>query len=832
MANKQQPKITKPVPEEETQTGERYPDVYQDFSPDEFLDYEQQESRVLIRAANGIHLRVEALAGHTFRFRYALEGRFERDFSYLLDPKAAYESPGFRVEEEEAYLSLRTHALICHVYKEGLKVDLYDAETNALLSSDAAPVQARHSILHGVEQVRCTKKAMAQEAYFGLGDKSCALNLRGQQLQNWNTDSFGYGKETDPLYRSIPFYYGLRDGQGYGIFFHNTHRTHFDFDAAENGTASFWGDGGEMDYFFINGPKLLDVAQRYAWLTGRPELPPLWALGFHQCRWSYYPEERIYEVDKEFRKRQIPCDAIYLDIDYMDGYRCFTWDEAHFPKPKKLIDDLRQDGFQTIVMIDPGIRVDPDYHVYTEGMKRKAFCYRSTGELMRGPVWPPDCVFPDYTKPEVREWWGTLYETLYKEQGVSGFWNDMNEPAVFKVDAATFPDNVLHHNEGDLCDHRRIHNLYGHQMSRATYEGLKQLRPEKRPFVLTRATNSGGQRFASVWTGDNIASWEHLRLANLQCQRLSISGFSFVGSDVGGFKDQPDGELFLRWMQLAVFHPLFRVHSMGNNVDGAAEAEADAIHEAERTNRLDQEPWSFGEPYTALSKQAVELRYRLLPYLYTAFWQYVENGTPMLRSLVFADERDANTLNREDEFMVGDHLLVLPVTEAGQTMGKGYLPAGEWYDYYAGTRFQGRQEVKIECGLEQIPVLVKAGAVLPHYPVQQYVGEKTVETLTLHVYHGHAESELYEDAGDGYDYQEEAYCLRNFSTATAAGSFELHQSLSGQYEPGYQQVLLQLIGLPFTVAQCTCDGETVEWRKTERGVEVEVPAAFRHVVLK
>jgi alpha-glucosidase len=832
MAKTQQPKTDQAVPFESTATGERYPDVYHDFSPNQFESMEQDGSRVLLRAANGIHLRVEALADHTLRFRYALEGQFERDFSYLLDPNAAYETPDLAVEEADDHVSIRTHSLICHIHKQGLMASLYDAETNVLLSADAAPFTARRSILHGVEQVKSHKTATPEEAFYGLGDKSCALNLRGEQLQHWNTDSFGYGKDTDPLYRSIPFYFGLREGHGYGIFFHNTHRTHFDFAKSDEASMAFWADGGEMDYFFIHGPQLLDVAQRYAWLTGRPELPPLWALGFHQCRWSYYPEERVYEIAKEFRERQIPCDAIYLDIDYMDGYRCFTWDEEHFPKPKKLIEDLRKDGFQTIVMIDPGIRVDPDYHVYQEGMKRRAFCYRSSGELMRGPVWPTDCVFPDYTKPEVREWWGTLYETLYNEQGVSGFWNDMNEPAVFQVNSATFPENVLHDNDGETCDHRRIHNVYGQQMSRATYEGLKQLQPNKRPFVLTRATNSGGQRFASVWTGDNIASWEHLRLANIQCQRLSISGFSFVGTDVGGFKDQPDGELFLRWMQLAAFHPLYRVHSMGNNVDGAAEADAEAIHEAERLNRMDQEPWVFGEPYTELSKQAIELRYTLLPYLYTTFWQYVQDGRPMIRSLVFADQSNAATLSREAEFMVGDHLLVLPVLEAGQTIGKGYLPAGEWYDYEQGTRFQGRQEVKIECGLERIPLLVKAGAVIPNYPVQQYVGEQQFDNISLRVYHGQSESELYEDAGEGYAYEEEAYCLRNFNTLAETGRFELHQSISGQYDTGYTHLKLQLFGLPFAPSDCSCDGESVAVNKTDMGLEIEVPAGFRRLMVK
>ncbi|MCB0589481.1 MAG: hypothetical protein KDD06_29625, partial [Phaeodactylibacter sp.] len=327
------------------------------------------------------------------------------------------------------------------------------------------------------------------------------------------------------------------------------------------------------------------------------------------------------------------CDAIYLDIDYMDGYRCFTWNKDYFPNPSAMIGKLRQQGFQTVVMIDPGIRVDSKYRVYQKGMEKEAFARRSSGELMRGPVWPPDCVFPDFTRPDVREWWGGLYKGLYLEDGVSGFWNDMNEPAVFKVEGATCPDNVLHHYDGHPCDHRKAHNVYGQQMSRATFEGLKKLKPGKRPFVLTRATFSGGQRFASVWTGDNAATWEHLRLANLQCQRLSASGFSFVGSDIGGFDKQPDGELFIRWLQLAVFHPLYRVHSMGNNIDGAAEAEAEMIQAAEKENRMDQEPWSFGEDNTLLARKAIEFRYELLPYIYTAFRQYVQTGSPVIRSL-------------------------------------------------------------------------------------------------------------------------------------------------------------------------------------------------------
>ena len=392
MAKQQPPKATHPVHVSETTTGDRYPDVYDILSPDTFDRATYKGNLLLVTAKNGVALRIQAVSDDIMRFRYAPEGQFETDFSYALDPNAAYQSPDLTFSEEEEHLTLRTNSLICQIAKDGLKVAIYDNPGNTLLCEDAAPYACRKSILNGIEQVSITQKAPSETAYYGLGDKSGTLNLRGQRLQHWNTDSFGYGKDTDPLYRTIPFFFGLQEGKGYGIFLHNSYRTHFDFAQTNDGEVLLKADGGEMDYFFIAGPGLTDVAQRYAWLTGRPEMPPMWALGFHQCRWSYYPEERVYEIAKEFRDRQIPCDAIYLDIDYLDGYRCFTWDEEHFPKPAKMIKDLRNQGFHTIVMIDPGIRVDPEYHVYKEGIEKDMFCYRTSGELMRGPVWPQDCV--------------------------------------------------------------------------------------------------------------------------------------------------------------------------------------------------------------------------------------------------------------------------------------------------------------------------------------------------------------------------------------------------------------------------------------------------------
>jgi alpha-glucosidase len=827
MIEKKQEPVKQLIDTKDTITGERYPDIYEIFTPNEVSDIQVvRDNDFLLQSDNGFALQVRVISDHIIRFRYAYEGRFEKDFSYMNDPDWSHQPSQITTQKETDYYSIQTETLDFRISLSDLRLTILDKAKQKMISQDDRPVSVRRTIHRGIDQVIISKVAAEGESYFGLGDKSGDTNLRGQKLQNWNTDSFGYEKDSDPLYRTVPFYYAVLDGLSYGIYFHNTYRSHFDFAKTDEKQVQFMAEGGSIDYYFIYGPSPLQVAQSYTRLTGTPEMPPLWALGFHQCRWSYYPEERVRELANQFREKQIPCDAIYLDIDYMDGYRCFTWNEEYFPDPKQLITDLKKDGFQTVVMIDPGIKVDKDYHVYKEGMEQDVFCYRSSGELMRGPVWPPDCVFPDFSNPEVRAWWGPLYKTLYNEQGVSGFWNDMNEPAVFKVNTATFPDDIVHHHDGHPANHKKVHNVYGLLMSRATFEGLKALQPDKRPFVLTRATASGGQRFASVWTGDNIASWEHLRLANIQCQRLSISGFSFVGTDIGGFNKQPDSELFVRWLQLAVFHPLYRVHSMGNNVDGAAEAEAEAIHEAERTNRMDQEPWSFGEKYTDQARKAIEFRYQLLPYLYTAFRQYIEEGTPVIRTLFMDYPSSDLTISSEEEFMFGPHMLVKPVLEAGVEQVATVFPEGNWYDYWTGEQHEGEQQKTIDVVADRIPVFVKPGSVVPNYPVQQYIGEQSFEEITLRVYYGQAISHLYEDAGEGYAYQQGDYRLRAFRTQLGKEQFTLKQEVEGRYEVSYSSFRVQLFGWSEAPTKAEADGKEVHIVARDHCYELQIEAGF------
>lgn len=810
---------------------------HSDLSPEHFpgrvVRWHEESPQVLrFDCDNKISLRVHVLGEDLVRFRFTTHGFFEDDFSYAISPGFRQQEVKIKVIEREQFFRIQTPLLEVRLEKMGLRARILDRKGHLLNEDEKGFHWERDRF--GSDIVQMSKRAHAGEAYFGLGDKSCHLSLRGHRKQMWVTDSFGYVEHTDPLYRAIPFFYGLHQGNAYGIFFDNTFQTFFDFAKERHDATSFWAHGGEMNYYFFYGPDLVRVAERYTDLTGRPEMPPKWALGFHQCKWSYYPEAEVKRIANEFRSREIPCDAIYLDIDYMDGYRCFTWDHQLFPDPAKMIAELKADGFQTVVMIDPGIKQDPDYWVYQEGLKRDAFCRRSDGPLMVGKVWPGNCVWPDFTRPDVRTWWAGLYRDLVRKMDVAGFWNDMNEPAVFEVESKTFPDDVRHDYDGHPCSHRKAHNIYGMQMTRASMEGIKEYGYPRRPFLITRATYAGGQRHACAWTGDNNATWDHLRIGSIQCQRMAISGFSHIGTDIGGFNGQPDGELMVRWLQMGVFHPLMRVHSIGYNDVGNEAIDEDAVAANMASGRREQEPWSFGDAYTPAAKAAIELRYKLLPYLYTAFWQYVKKGTPILRPLSFLDQEDPDTHHRQEEFGFGDHLLVCPVSEPGVSGRKMYLPKGLWYPFGGTETLKGGQEIFVETGLNDIPMFVKPGAVIPLAPVMQYTGERPIHTLDLHVYfkNGHQESHLYTDAGEGYGYERGDYRLHVFSVHGSLQGMSLAQRQSGSFLPDYQQYRIVLHGLPFIPTECLVDSDVTEIKYSDTTTEILINRDFRRIDLR
>lgn len=738
---------------------------------------------------NGVRLHVRAESDKVLRFRYTTEEQFPADFSYGIAPEHRPTPLEFlEFKERPEFFRITTDRLICTIAKDGLKVRILD-RSGQVLSEDERGFHWEPDAATGNDVVKMTKRVQPGEHYYGLGDKATNANLRGQRFTLWGTDRYGFEKNSDPLYKNLPFYLSLHQRVGSGIFFDNSFESGFDFAAERANVTSFWAQGGEMNYYFIYGPALLEVTEEFTRLTGRPELPPLWTLGYHQSKWSYYPDESVRALATRFRELQLPCDALYLDIDYMDGYRCFTWDAQRFPDPQGLNAALADIGFKVVTIIDPGIKIDPNYDVYQQGIEGDFFCRRPDGPLLKGTVWPGLCHFPDYTNPAVRQWWAGLVPRLI-EAGVSGIWNDMNEPAVFET--GSFPLDVRHDYDGHPASHRRAHNVYGMQMARATYDGVKAAVYPRRPFTITRSLYAGGQRYASTWTGDNIASWEHMWLANIQCQRLSITGVSFTGTDIGGFIDQPSAELYVRWVALGVFHPLMRTHSSGDHGD--------------------QEPWSFGEPYTALVRSFLELRYQLLPNLYTAFWQYVTRGTPILRPLVFLDQDEPETYLRMAEFGFGDHLLVCPITQAEATGRWMYLPKGQWYYWWTDELKDGRQELWAEAGLDRIPLWVRAGAVVPVWPVRQWIGEAPIAEITLHAYwkQGEETSELYEDAGEGYAHQEAgAYCLKTFRLRGSATELIIEQSREGAYHAPWPTVRIVLHGLPFAPGQVSVDGQPV-----------------------
>lgn len=705
------------------------------------------------------------------------------------------------VEGDDA-LDVETSRLTCRVARASGRLTFLD-RAGRVINADA-----RGAGWHPDGPVVCHRRIQEDEHFYGLGERTSGLDHRGGCFETWNVDPQTYETGQDPVYLCVPFLLGLHSGgaQGYGILFDNPFRGRFDLGDDEPDVASFGARGGELRYTFIYGPSLARVVEQYTTLTGRQALPPLWALGYHQSRWSYTPEARVRRLADDFRETyDVPCDGIHLDIEAMDGYRCFTWDEESFPDPAGLIGDLHDQGFKVVSIVDPGIKVDPGYRVYEDGVKEDVFCALPNGKPLVGPVWPGNSVFPDFTSPRVRAWWGALCRTL-TDAGVDGIWNDMNEPAIFGPEGTTMAEAVVHDLEGWGGDHAEAHNVYGMQMARATAEGLARLRPDERPFVITRSGWAGVQRYAASWTADNRATWEHLGLTVPMVANLGLSGIGFTGPDTGGFMGHPSAELFTRWLQMSVFLPFFRSHT--------------------HLSDPDQEPWSWGEPALSINRGWIERRYRLLPYLYTALWRCAQTGVPMVRPLVLGFQDEPTTHDLDDQFLCGDHLLVAPVTEEGATSRSVYLPAGAWYDVWRDQVVRGPARVEVAAPLERIPVFARAGAVVPTGPTMRYVGERARDPLTLHVYppvDGAArwhESLLYEDDGRTMAFRDGEYlltCLQLRVVGEAPQGITLRRETEGRYEPEYETIEVVVHGVTEVPEVVTVDGRRVQPEMVESG---------------
>lgn len=641
--------------------------------------------------------------------------------------------------------------------------------------------------------LRLARPLTSEERIYGLGERTNDMNKRGQAFPIWNIDPHkGHNPQTVTMYTSIPFYLGLTldDGRAYGVLIDHTGRIEVDMGKTKATEAYMTIEGDSLVAYFFAGPTPADVMRQYSELTGHMPLPPRWAIGYHQCRWGYTSEQLVRQVAAQLRERNHPCDAIWLDIDYMHGYRDFTWDPDRFPHPEQLAKDLHAQRLHLVTIIDPGVKIDEDYGVYQQGMEQDYFCRYQNGELFKGNVWPGICVFPDFSQSRVRAWWGNLHQKLL-DQGVDGAWNDMNEPALTNMmvkeapalvgESNTMPGDVLHCAGGDQPGtpdgppvlHKFFHNAYGMEMARASYEGLLRLRPDSRPFVLTRSGTAGVQRYAAIWTGDNWSRWEDILMAIPMCLNLAMSGVPFVGVDIGGFWAASNGELLVRFAQLCALLPFCRNHSAKDNPD--------------------QEPWGFGEPYESAYRIAIETRYRLLPYLYSLFHEAATSGAPIIRPLYYHYRQDEQACDVQDAFLVGDTLLSAPIYEEGATRRSVYLPAGSWFDYWNGTEYPGGGESEIEAPLERWPLLVRSNSILPSGPSMLFTGQVPIDPLTFTCYmatDGLANYTLYEDDGSTLAYQHGSFAqtsincrvLEDFVTVEIEEQFNNYRPQREEYE--------------------------------------------------
>ena len=758
---------------------------------------------VVLDTSSRARVSVEFFDLNVVRVRVAPNGTFERDFSYAIDYSRDRKTPSVKVSQtaREIVLTNGSGAKVV-IQKMPFTVKILDEAGEIVLQDDAKRPTVFDKATGEIQTTKLRKSEV--ETYYGFGEKAfLEMSRNGKYIVNWNTDTFAYPIGTDPIYQSIPFFYALHDGKAYGLYFNNTFRTYFDMGKRAPERYSFGADGGELDYFVFTGGKERSpkrVLEDYANLTGKTPLPPIWALGNQQSRWSYFPEARVREIADGFRKHKIPADVIYLDIDYMDEYRVFTWDRKRFPNPSKMISDLKADGFKTVLIIDPGIKVDENYDVYRQGKGKNVYVKTAGGADLIRNVWAKESVFPDFTDPKSREWFASFYQK-HLDEGIAGFWTDMNEPATFMTEKTekpeiyhhpdkTFPYGTPHAGDGLPDTHRRYHNVYGMQMARATFEGVKRLAPDRRPFVLTRAGFSGVQRFAAVWTGDNYASWDHLALSIPMLANMSVSGVPFIGCDVGGFAEMPSGELYARWLQAAALTPFFRSHSVGWVGN--------------------KEPWAFGDEFTRINRATVELRYRFLPYLYTLFREHERTGAPVMRPLWYEFPNDKLTYLVNDQYMIGSDVLVAPVVREGMRTRGIYLPVGaEWIDWWTGEKLESGKTHYLQAPLDRLPIFVRVGAVIPTQSVIQHTGEMPSAEITLNVVTGIAPDKtetaaLYQDAGEGYGYLRNDW--REIKIEHKQGWLTLNRS--GNFN-GQKIKFIEAVGIAQKPREIKVDGRTV-----------------------
>jgi alpha-glucosidase len=761
--------------------------------------------------AGAAKVRVTQVYNGVIRVRVAPNGHFSKDFSWaLVETAGDNRKARAQIQDGQSEVKMTAGKVIALITKSPLLIQFTDASGNVLLADEPNLPMAWNG-----PRVHVWKKMPADENYYGLGDKAGPMNRRNRAFTNWNTDEYGWQESSDPLYKSIPFFIGLRNGTAYGVFFDNTHRSVFDFGKESEDYFSFGAEGGELNYYFIAGREPKEVVESYTALTGRSPLPPLWTLGYQQSRYSYYPESRAREIVSTFRQKKIPVDAIYFDIDYQQGNAPFTVNREYFPTFEKMIADFRAQGVHTILITDLHIKKDPDhgYLPYDSGMKNDVFVKNPDGSVYVGMVWPGDSVFPDFTLTRVRDWWGSLYKDFVR-MGVAGFWNDMNEPSIFLRADKTMPLDTVHRlDDGTTLDHRAIHNVFGMENVRATFDGVRKLQPDERPFVLTRAAFSGAQRYAATWTGDNSSTWNHLKMSTPMLLSMGISGFPLVGDDIGGFAGSPTPDLLTRWFEVGALNPIYRDHT--------------------EKGTADQEPWVHGPEHEAIRRKYIELRYRLMPYLYTGIEEATRNGLPLMRPVFLEYPQASEFYNDNRDFLFGGDLFVAPITTEMVDAEKILLPPGDWYDYWTGVKYSNKEKIQLHPRLDEMPLYVRAGAILPMQPLIQHTGEIPGGPLQLRIYPGEdCKGALYQDDGHTFAYQKGEFLRIEYACSVSSASVTIRSKIEkNAYKPWWSSAELTMYGAPAAPKEVRVGDQVIrDWRfdSSKHTVTLTVPAAVRN----
>ena len=717
-------------------------------------NYEVQENKVIFGCENGAKLSLKFLDSRNIKFWFSPSGEFKRNNESFAVINEDFD-PGYKisVNESASNFEVFTGDLRVMVQKSPLKINIFDKYQRLVLGD----LNAEAYVTEGTS-VETRKVLRDDENFYGLGEKAGDLNRRGHAYSMWNSDKPCYSDTEDPLYKSIPFFLS---SYNYGIFFDNTYKTEFDFGKKSDEYFSFSAPDGPFIYYFMYGDDYKEIIGSYTKLTGKPIMPPKWALGWSQSRGMLVNEELTREIAQEYRKREIPIDIIYQDIGWVDGLQNFDWRKDRYSDPEQMLKDLSKMGFKVIVSQDPVISQATEAQWKEANEKGFLVLDDRTGKAYDMPwPWGGNAGVVDFTNPEVADWWGELQQKPL-DDGVKGFWTDMGEPA-WSNEESTDRLHMKHH----LGMHDEIHNVYGLAWDKVVTDQFNQRNPNTRVFQMTRAAYAGMQRYTFGWSGDSgngrdvTDGWDNL--ANQIPVGLSagMGLVPFWTTDISGYcGDITDydefAELYVRWLQFGIFNPLSRVHHEGNNA---------------------VEPWLFGEEAEKIAKNSIELKYQLHPYIYTYAREAYDTGMPIMRALVLEYPRDEEAANVQEEFLFGEEFLVAPVVKEGATSKKIYLPEGTWIDYNNPQQeYEGEQTITYDAPLEVIPILVKKGAIIPKMPVMPYIGAMENTPMIFEIFPSEITSEftLYEDEGTTNDYKQGIFAKTLVENRTTSEGIEV-----------------------------------------------------------